>query len=75
MQFSTKFLFHIIYYTAKGCKSKAEDIKKFQTKTKFSIFIDEKIYSVDRLKIMQGANKENGFTYSKVWQNRKKKIR
>ena len=51
-----KISFQYIYYIEKIAKSKAYDIKKFQTKTKFSIFIDEKIYSVDRPKIMQGAN-------------------
>jgi len=39
-----------INYTAKGEKSKANEGENPNQDGKFSIFIDEKIYSVDRLK-------------------------
>ena len=41
---------------------------------KFSIFIDEKIYSVNRLKKTYKEHLSNGITYFQVWQNRKKTV-
>ena len=42
--------FHIIYIIAQRRKKVKRSDRKKQNKTKISIFIDEKIYSVDRLK-------------------------
>ena len=46
-------------------------------KKTFSIFIDEKIYSVDRQMITtkKGVIKADELTHSEVWQNREKKVR
>ena len=48
---------------------KSGKVKQTTAKSKNSIFIDEKIYSVDRVKIYVRSNKAtDGFTYLKVWQ-------
>ena len=53
------------YYSVRKRKSKANDAKR----SKNSIFIDEKIYSVDRLKKTARSKKStDGFTYLQVWQ-------
>ncbi len=63
-----------IYYHIYIIPQKTENVKrkmeKFFNIAKNSIFIDEKIYSVDRLKKIKEQKATNGFTYSKVWQNR-----
>ncbi len=64
---SLRFSFYkyIIQKKSEKVKRKCE---KNSINVKNSIFIDEKIYSVDRLKNKR-SNTANGFTYSKVRQN------
>ena len=58
----TDFYSLYIIITQTDAKVKRK-IQKNPNKTKNSIFIDEKIYSVDRLKkILRSKRKENGFT-------------
>ena len=64
---------HATIITHTGEKVKQKNAKS-QPRYQISIFIDEKIYSVNRQKKCKEQQKADGFTYSQVWQKRKKNV-